>query len=163
MGNIVDRIVERITEVLKVFYKWPAVYTIEVYGYGVDGEEYIYMGVLDVPRGALQRGLVERGINKWYKYGEPVCPDFALMYEGVREISSEEPTELRLIEVAVRHLKTQEVVFTFLGDIEIQHIYEVIPIGETIKVYATKTKDGDVVFTDVSQLRQFVESKLRRA
>jgi hypothetical protein len=146
-----DEVVKRITEVLKVFYKWPAIFTVEIYG--VDEDKYIYVDVLN-PIGK------DAKTTRWYKYGEPVgSPNIALMYEGVKEIS-EEPTELKFVEVAVRHLKTQEVVFTFLGDIEIQHIYEAFPTGNLVKIYA-KTKNGDVVFTDVSQLMQLVESLLR--
>jgi hypothetical protein len=144
MGNAVE-IVRRITEVLKVFYKWPAVFTVEIHGVGDD--EYIYVDVLD-----------RIDATRWYKYGEPVEPNFALMYEGVKEIS-ERPTELRFVEVAVRHLKTQEVIFTFLGDIEVQHIYETVPMGRVIKIYAAKTGDG-IVFTDATRLEQFVEMRL---
>jgi hypothetical protein len=149
MGNTADKVVEKITEVLKVFYMWSEVFTIEVRG--VDEDEYVYVDVLS-PIGL-------RNATKWYKDGEPINPNIALMYEGVKEIS-EEPTELRLVEVAVRHLETRKVVFTFLGDIEIRHIYEVVPMGRVIKIYAAKT-GNDVVFTDVTQLRQFIEMRLR--
>jgi hypothetical protein len=40
-----DEVVKRITEVLKVFYKWPAIFTVEIYG--VDEDKYIYVDVLN--------------------------------------------------------------------------------------------------------------------
>jgi len=142
MENIVDRIIERIVEVLKVFYKWPAVFTVEAYG-----NEY-YVSVL----APLKR--------LWYKYEEPVGNNviLALLYEGVKEISG--PTELSLFEVAVKHVKSREILFTFLGDSEVQHLYKIKPTGKVIKIYATK-EENDVAFVDVSQLKQFIEMRLQ--
>ncbi|MFZ8838693.1 MAG: hypothetical protein ACO2PM_07100 [Pyrobaculum sp.] len=128
------KIVNRIIESLQVFYKWPAVYIINEYGF------------VDV--------LLKSKKQWWYKYEEPIGNvALALLYEGVKEISEE--TELRLIEVAVKHVKSRKIIFTFLGDIEIQHLYVVRPTGKVVKIYATKAGDG-VVFTDVTQLKQLV-------
>jgi len=137
MENIVDRIIERIVGVLKVFYKWPAVFTVEAYR-----NEY-YVSVL----APLKR--------LWYKYEEPVGNNvvLALLYEGVKEISK--PTELSLFEVAVKHVKSRKIIFTLLGHIEIQHLYVVRPTGKVVKIYAAKAGDG-IVFTDVTQLKQLV-------
>jgi hypothetical protein len=147
MEDVVNEIVNEIVEYLRRFYKWPAIYVVGLYEVG--GVKYGYVDVLS------------RASGWWYKYGEPIGnPSFALMYEGVWEIP-EEPVELRLVEVALWHLESREVVFSFLGDVEDQHVYEARPLGSAVKVYAARTENGDVVFTDTSQLRRFVETRLR--
>ncbi len=133
--------INRIIEDLKIFYKFPAVYVIDEYGF-VD--------------------VLSKAGQKWYKYGEPIGnPVLALMYDGMKKIS-DGLIELHLVEVSVKHVESREIVFTFLGDAELRHVYEVKPIGPVVKIYAKEEGNG-IVFTDVTQLKQFIEARLRRA
>jgi hypothetical protein len=129
-------IAERIAQYLRVFQKLPAIYVIQHYG------DYSFIDVLSM----LSK-------TKWYKYGEPIGHvSLALMYEG-GEIS--EDAKVRLIEVAVRHLKSRRTA-TILNHIEVQHIYEAKPIGPVVEIH--KTENG---ITDVTQLEQFVKMRLQ--
>ena len=142
--EIADKITEEIARELQKFYRWPTLFAVVLYE-GIDG--------------TIQADVVmlwKR--DKWHNYGY-VDPDFALMYEGTEV--TEEPVELNLYEVTLRHVETQEVVFSFLGDVEDLYIYEAVPTGRIVKVAAAKTKNGDVVL-DTSQLRQYVEMQIRR-
>jgi len=141
--EIVNKITEEIARVLQKFYRWPTLFAVVLYE-GID---------------AIQADVVmlwKR--DKWHNYGH-VDPDFALMYKGT-EVIPEEPVELNLYEVTLRHVETREVVFSFLGDVEDLYIYEAVPTGRIIKVTAAKTKNGDVAL-DTSQLRQYVEMQLQ--
>ena len=141
--EIVDKITEEIARELQKFYRWPTLFAVVLYESN------------DAIRGEVV--MLWKGDN-WYDYGY-VDPDFALMYEGTEV--TEEPVELNLYEVTLRHVETREVVFSFLGDVEDLYIYEAVPTGRIVKVAAAKTKNGDVVL-DTSQLRQYVEMQIRR-
>jgi hypothetical protein len=149
MGNVLNEI----TEILKIFYRWPAVFVVEFYK--IDGSVEYYVNVLK-PTQAIK---TRKGITLWYIYEEPIGNVvFALLYEGVKEIS--EHTELRLVEATVKYVKSRKIVYTFLGDADVQYLYKVRPTEKVIKIYAAK-KENDVVFTDVSQLKQFIEMRLQ--
>ncbi len=133
MGN---KILNEILEYLRTFYKFPAIFSVE--------------------RCCVE--ILSKGSKWWYIDDVPVKPIFALMFEGVKNIIDEQ-VELRLIEVALRHLRSEKVLFSFLDDPRIIHLYEAVPKGGTIKIYA-KIVNGDVVFTDISQLKQFIDTRI---
>ena len=140
--EIVSKIVEEIARELQKSYKWPIIFAVELYE--INGIKYGNVMTL------------WKRADRWYVYGEPANPAFALMHEGIREIPEE--LELNLVEVVLKHVESRKVVFPS-GDTEDLHIYEALPVGPAVKVYA-KTKNGNVVL-DTSQLRQYVEMHLR--
>jgi hypothetical protein len=137
MGNV-ETILDKIAEVLKVLYKWPKIF-------------------------AVTNGYVEvllKARTLWFKYDEPLGNvDFALMYEGISEDSGE-PVELRFIEVALRHVESTKILLSFLDEPQDFHLYEAIPTGPVVKAYA-KIENSDLIFTDVTQLKQFIAQRLK--
>jgi hypothetical protein len=135
-----EAVLNSIIEHLRVFYKWPAVFAVE------NG----YVEVLD------------KADKWWYTYDVPIgVVDFALMFEGAKEAPEEpdKPVELRLVEVSLRHLWSREVMLDFF-DTNIVHAYEVESKGSAVSIYA-KIINNDAVFTDTTQLEQFIASRLK--
>lgn len=134
MGSVED-VLNTIIEHLRVFYKWPSVFAVK----------NCYVEV-------LSKGRV------WYKYDDLVESfDFALLYEGLKNVHEE--SEFELIEAEVRYLESIEILYSFLDEPEEVHIYDVRPMGNVVKVYARF--NGKITFTDTSQLRQYIASRLK--
>ncbi len=134
-------VLKEITEYLRVFYKWPAIFAIEDCCVEVLSKASKWWYTCDIPIGRVI---------------------FALMFEGVKDVPREpdRPVEIQFVEVKLKHLWSEKVMLDFF-DAEVIHAYEAIPKQIIVKAYA-KIVDNEMVFTDVTQLKQFIDTRISR-